>query len=302
MNKKNLILLALTTKMPKVKQESNVFHHALRWSVDHTDDNKDELVLWLKDNADKWVFQAELTNHEGHANPHYQGYFHTKDKQRSKALAINANVDLAGVNIQPSSSNGVDALRKYCMKEDSRVAGPWADKKLYLGNDLWSFSEMPNWQKSLLTLLRRNPGNRKMYWLYDPIGNIGKTKFVKYLVYKQNALGLGYGHSTDVLNLVSKMPNLSVYIWNLTRAKPANLSELDLYSAMESVKDGYFINLKYETSIVLMDPPHVVVMANHLPTLKHISADRWQMLGVNNGNLVKLTTLGEIVPIVPIVL
>jgi len=144
---------------------------------------------------------------------------------------------------------------------------------------------MPQWQKQMLELIKQHPGDRTMHWVYDPIGNNGKTKFVKYIAFKHDAVGLAYGHSTDVLNLVSKLSGRRVYAWNLTRAKPANLSELDLYSAMESVKDGFFINLKYETAQVLMNPPHVIVMANHLPKRAHISADRWKMHEIIDGEL-----------------
>lgn len=275
--------------MPKAtSQEANVYHFSLRWSTPHTDQSRLKLFKHLKRNGniDKFIFQAEDTTD----NPHYQGYFHCKDKKRAKALAVLWNDDFLGINIQAASSNGKDALQSYAMKEDTRVAGPWADKRIYMGADLWTEAQQPIWQKQVMTKLNLDPGDRKMMWLYDPVGNNGKTKFAKTLCFRHDAVGLAYGHSTDVLNLVSKMPGKRIYVWNLTRAKPANLSELDLYSAMESVKDGFFINLKYETAQVLMDPPHVVVMANHLPQRQHISADRW--------DLFKVTAAG-LVPIVP---
>jgi len=273
--------------MPKAEQKSQVYHFAVRWSAVFSADTKEVFHRWVRGTADKFVYQAECTTSaEGKANPHYQGYFHTTAKHRAKALAIAANVEMSGVEISPSSTAGIEALRTYCLKETSRVAGPWADKKIYLGADLWPLERMPAWQRTLLDIVAMKPNDRTMYWIYDPVGNNGKTKFLKTLVYRHDGVGLGYGHSTDVLNLVSKLPGKNVYCWNLTRAKPANLSELDLYSAMESVKDGFFINLKYETRQVLMDPPHVLVLANHLPKYDQISADRWVVYLIEQGKLV----------------
>lgn len=273
--------------MPKISkvQDGAVFHFSLRWSVPHNPENLAILTDFLRNHADKWVFQAEYTPD----NPHYQAYYHTKDRQRPKAMARAQNATMSGINIQHASTNGIDVLKSYCMKSLSRVEGPWADKKIYLGKDLWPLERMPIWQRELLDKLSVPPNDRTMYWIFDPKGNNGKTKFLKTLVYRHDAVGLGYGNSVDVLNLVSKFPGKSTYCWNLTRAKPANLSELDLYSAMESVKDGFFINLKYETTQVLMDPPHVVVLANHLPKFHHISPDRWEVYHIVESRLVRIS-------------
>lgn len=271
-------------KKRKTCSTSNaVYHFMLRWSIEYTQETKDTLLEHLRQhpNVDKFIFQAENTTD----NPHYQGYFHTKKAQRPKQLGKAWNDVLRGAEIRHASTNGIDCLKHYCMKQDTRVAGPWADQEVYLGGDLWPESRWPPWQKSMMEILQEHPGDRKMIWIYDLKGNNGKTKFAKTLVFRHNAVGLSYGHSTDILNLVSKMPNRRIYIWNLTRAKPANLSELDLYSAMESVKDGFFVNLKYETRQVCMNPPHVIVMANHLPKREHISQDRWDLKQILDGEL-----------------
>lgn len=273
--------------MPKAeKQVSAVYHHAFRWSKEHTPENLQILKRWCRTKGDKWVFQAEHTvSDEGKENPHYQGYIHTKAKARSRSLAVLSNATVNGIHISPASKAGVEALQEYCLKEETRVAGPWGDKPIYMGADLWPEEQMPAWQKVLLATVRDNPDNRTMIWVCDKVGNNGKTKFCKYLCFKENAVGLTYGHSNDILNLVSKMPGRSVYIWNLTRAKPANLSELDLYAAMESVKDGFFVNMKYETKQILMNPPHVIVLANHWPQHQQISADRWSFKEIVDSEL-----------------
>lgn len=287
--------------MPKVKKTnasaaasvSAVYHFCLRWSVVDTTANRAQLIGWLRENADKYIVQAEKTvSDEGKENPHYQGYFHKKVKARPGTLAKSMNEDFLGVNLQAASIAGQDALKKYCMKDDTRINGPWSDKPIYLGKDLWPEANFLPWQKTLLATMRGEIDDRLMYWVYDPVGNNGKTKFAKYLVFKEDAVCLGYSHAADTLNLVSKMPGKRMYLWNLTRSKPAQLSEQDLYSCMESIKDGLFVNTKYETKMVLMNPPHIVVFANHLPKTACISADRWKLFGLDEEN--KLVDVQEV--------
>lgn len=277
------------TKKRKRQDDGNsnqVYHFGFRWSVPHNAETLKTLKDQCKGVFDKYIFQAEYTENEGKGNPHYQGYGHRKEKIRAKTLAVQLNDDLKGIEIRPASNNGKNALQAYCMKDDTRVAGPWADRKLYLGADLWAEEKQLPWQRSLNTMFAQPPGNRKMIWVYDPVGNNGKTKYIKWLCYKKDALPLGYGHSNDVLNLVSKFQNKNIYAFNLTRSKPANLSELDLYSSMESIKDGMFINMKYETQAVLMNPPHVLVCANTLPKYNQISVDRWEVYEIIEHRLI----------------
>lgn len=275
--------------MPKAPQATPVFHIALRWSVSHNPDNLETLRTWCRANADKWVFQAEDTG----ANPHYQGYIHVAKKVRPKSLAKEANDTLIGVELQAASTAGVASLKKYCMKRDTRVDGPWADKRIYMGGDLWEPAQQPNWQKQHFAHYLTDPDDRKLMWIYDPVGNNGKSKYLKWLSFRHSSLMLGYGHAADLLNLVSKFPGRRHYGFNQTRSKPHNLQEVDMYSAMESIKDGHFINLKYETNEVLMDPPHVTCFSNHLPQVNHVSLDRWLIFKITDNNLVLINSKGE---------
>lgn len=265
---------------------SNVYHMSVRWSVKHTDENLKKLQACLRDTADKWIFQAEYTENDGKGNPHYQGYMHLSKKSRAKSTAVAMNLVCRGIEVRPSSTAGLAALRRYVMKDDTRVAGPWADRRIYMAEDLWSEEKQLPWQKALTVMIRAPPDDRTMVWIFDPVGNNGKTKYIKWLAYKKLALSLTYGNSGDILNLVYKFQNYQAYVWNLTRAKPHQLSELDLYATMESVKDGLFVNTKYETDQILMCVPHVVVMANHLPKMQHISTDRWKIYSIHDGKLV----------------
>lgn len=278
---------------------SCVYHHAIRWSAEHNDATVKKMQDFCKLHADKWIFQAECTENNGKRNPHYQGYMHTKLKIRSKQLAKESNDICRGIEIQPASSAGLAALRSYCMKEETRVAGPWANRRLYRGQDLWGEEKMLPWQRQLLAILRAPPKNRKIYWIFDPVGENGKTMFSKYLTYKEDALVMGYGHAGDNYNLVSKFQNLPVYVFDLTRTRPKSLDDSELYSCMEGIKNGMFNNLKYETARVVMCIPHVVIFSNHLPRIDTMSRDRWVIYCLHDQKMVPYVPtkdVGEFLP------
>lgn len=279
----------------KKKRDSRIFYFAARWSIPHTKHNRMYLYKWLKRKADRFVFQAECTERKVETdfevvvkkNPHYQIFFHTKEKARPDSFYKELNEgEMKGMEIMRCSTAGKDALAEYCMKDETKVAGPWADHFIYRGQDLWPLRKMPHWQQEIKEYIDSTPNDRKMVWIYDRRGNNGKTKFVKYIGINYETPALGYASSIDALNLCMKFPHKRVYMWNLTRAKPANLSEFDLYSAMESIKDGCWINTKYETKCLYQMPSHVVVMANHPPKTEFQSADRWTILALRDSKLV----------------
>lgn len=276
-------------KSNKAKQSVPVFHFAFRLSVIHTAAIREALVAFLRTSfgADKYIFQAEKTVHEGKDNPHYQGYFHVKEKTRVSTLISICNKDegFRGMQLQPASTAGTEALKKYVMKEDTRVAGPWADKAIYMGADLWSPCYMPVWQRQLTKYLSGPPNDRYIIWINDPAGNQGKSKFLKYLAYHHDALNLTYGKSGDLLNLVSKNQGRRCYSVNLSRTRPESVAETELYAGLEGIKDGHFTNTKYETNQVLMNSPHLVVMANHPPVYANMSNDRWVVFNLTDGQL-----------------
>jgi len=261
--------------------QNPVWVHSMRWSVAHTDENKDKLCKMLHQYAKHWIFQAEDTKN----NPHYQGYVNLKDKDRSSTLGKKLNADFLGIQFLPASDEGKEKLKKYCMKDDTRVAGPWSDTPIYLGEDLPQ--ELVGWQKTLFDMLQQKPDRRSVLWIHESTGRTGKSEFAKYMCFKHEAVFMSYGNSKDLLNIVFKFKNKKCYIFDLPRTKPIDLSGSDLYSTIESIKDGMFINTKYETGIVMMSSPHVVVFSNYMPDMKKLSLDRWKIYTIENGELVK---------------
>jgi hypothetical protein len=175
------------------------------------------------------------------------------------------------------------------MKADTRVNGPWSDNKIYQGKDLPT--TLYTWQEQVKHFCTSPPDDRSINYIYDPIGNTGKSKFCKYMCYHHGALMLPWGKTGDLLNLVVKKGAKDIYLFDLSRSKPQDWARDDIASAMEQIKNGHIVNLKYETNDFMMEPPHVWCFSNQLPNLESMSRDRWQLWEIDNvRRLVRITT------------
>jgi len=172
------------------------------------------------------------------------------------------------------------------MKADTRVFGPWSDAKSYRGQDI--ITNLWPWQDEVKKSCSTTPDARTINVVVDTIGNVGKSAFCKHMAWHCNALVLGWGKTGDILNLVSKNQNRDVYIFDLSRSKPQDWAKDDIPAAMEGIKNGMFMNTKYETAQVLMKIPHVWVFTNASPNISSMSADRWKLWSIDDSRLVPL--------------
>lgn len=228
----------------------------------------------------KYCFQLECTRAENDpkgANYHFQGCFSLKRKVRVSTLCKKLNFTRwRGMEISPVHSK--TCVERYSTKTESRVdvKYTWSDEvevQLYNGTDLPDV--LLHWQSVLESYIKGVIDDRRILWIYDPVGAGEKSRFCKYMDWCYRTVTIGYSSSVDALYTVSKTKNARAYLFDLTRTKPKLFSNGDLYSTLESVKNGHFMNSKYESKVVLMDVPHVVVFSNQLPELESLSQDRW---------------------------
>lgn len=291
-------------------RSSPIYNFAARFSIPKNQDQAygeglvPEFTEFLEEqfDADKYIFQLEDSWKEKTSeeieeiqsmwhppqvfpthNLHLQVFFHTKQKTRVSTLVkILAESQFSGMYLAPASNAGKASLKKYAMKKESRVAGPFADKPIYLGADLVTRSSFTEGQLNLETfLLRCDPirySKRKVIWVYDPVGGSGKSAFKKYCQYHHGWVGFSYASAKDILYIVNKFQNKRVYFFNLSKTRSAEISESELYAALESIKDGDFLSTKYEPETVMMNPCHVVVFANHLPRMSALTRGRFEII------------------------
>lgn len=219
--------------------------------------------------ASKYIFQQE-EGEEG--TPHIQGAVAFTNKIRP--------FPYLGLPQQISwrSARGVwaDQLR-YCSKSETKTG----DTILFgcrLPREIKTIEEAQfyPWQKKVDTLLKADPDERSIYWLWEGTGNTGKSALVKYLVVKQEAIFCAGSRTTDIINLVynahSTGKPTDIIIWDLPRQAQGKIS----FGALEMLKNGLIANMKYETGVAAFPTPHIIVLSNDPPVDMHmLSADRW---------------------------
>lgn len=275
---------AFTYSLPIAQRNANgVLAFKLRW---------EPLRTSLRGLCKKFIFQLELT---GADNWHYQGYINLKQKKKKSTLVNALHPLFPDIHVSRCSDAGRKALQEYCLKEDTRQAGPWADKRIYLGADLYA-NAFP-WQAELTAECLKDPDDRTIHWIYDHDGCAGKSKWCKFMAHKHGAGVLAYSKTSDLINFVYKS-DATIFVFDLTRAKPLDIGGGDLYAALESIKNGMVFNSKYETGSKLFDPPHVLVFANAKPELDKLSRDRWKMHSLCGGAM--YDGLHDAAPAVPV--
>lgn len=251
------------------------------------EETKEALVLWLNRKCVDWLFQLEGTwPQDGYMNPHFQGYFKLKERARAATLKNTIKDVLPNIHFTPASNSGIDALKDYSMKTDTRMEGPWGKREIYLGEDLYEPNQWHKWQKDLWAVISKPPpqlGNeaRKVIWIYDPVGGKGKSTLCKYVLYHKLGMYATYATTANLMNLVIKNDPQRIYMIDIPRTKPQHASMNDLYSAAEYLKTGIILNEKYETGWRVQKKAHVVIFSNFMPDMKTLSADRWRIVQIS---------------------
>lgn len=250
----------------------NVSNQLYRWSIVYfgTLDEQPDVARCFDTIAKNYVYQLEKCPTTG--NSHFQCYVRLRTKKRKNELTkiLNA-MSLSGATVSPAQDDS--ALASYCMKSTSRIAGPWSDKPIYMGQDL--ITTLRPWQQEILDLIsipKAHP--RHIHWYYDEFGGSGKTSLSKYLYFHHGIVTLTIGKGSDLLNLVYKLQGKPMYIFDISRTVPRN-SMNELYMAIEAVKNGYFVNTKYDTGVACFGIPHIIVFSNYMFKQSALSRDRW---------------------------
>lgn len=228
--------------------------------------------------AKKFVFQLEQGEQQG--GYHYQGHLNMKQKIRALTLARKLGSGVCpGIQVQLSSAPGKEALQDYCMKEDTRIAGPWADRPIYRGQDIAVVSDSPRpWQQDILDMIAAEPDDRSIICIIDPVGNKGKSKLVKYLVYNKKAKSMGMGNANQIKTNVCNQGASTCYLLDIPRTTGDNEPWRAMVSAIEAVKNGMVQSTMYgNDNMLTMMPPHVIIFTNSQPHLGRMSMDRWKL-------------------------
>lgn len=199
---------------------------------------------------------------------HYQGYLKLKDKKRKLTVK-----NLFCRQIHIDDCHAPKGARAYCSKEDTRVEGPWEEG---YPEPIKTITELRPWQQEIDNIVTEEPDERTVHWYWDTQGGTGKTALAKYLCIKRKAMYVN-GKSSDILYAATADTKTKIYIVNIARD-----DEHPPYKALETLKDGIWFSGKYESKMVVRNPPHVIVFANYEPDICKLSQDRWHIVNITN--------------------
>lgn len=135
------------------------------------------------------------------------------------------------------------------------------------------------WQSRILDILNGPVDSRKVYWIYETEGNVGKSYLAQYLVCNGAYLCTG----GKVQDIQYSYQGQNIVVMDLSRTKAEHMDHL--YEMVERWKDGSFLSTKYESVMKVFDVPHVLVFANFAPEREKLSSDRWHVSRIENDDL-----------------
>lgn len=232
--------------------------------------------------CDQYVFQHEVGDKEG--TPHVQGFLHFKEARKWHQV----RTMFPGAYLR-ACKNWQGAM-KYCSKQRTRIGDCITNipsltiEKVEeeVIHDPFDFGQMKPWQSWVLNRIKENPDPRKIHWLWEPEGGVGKSVLCKHICLTRADAICVSGKVADVLYAISEMKKKpSIVLWDIPRCNAGHLS----YQSIESLKNGLFFNTKYEAKMVMMNIPHIVVFSNQLPETDKLSEDRWDIRDLRDQTL-----------------
>lgn len=204
---------------------------------------------------------------------HLQGSIQFKDVIEFSTLQNKFH----GCHWEPT--NNLKAANTYCSKTWTQIANhskiDYKKKILQKNFKTKNFDELYDWQKSVLTILEKQPDDRTIHWYWEANGCTGKTTLIKYILKHYNTATYSCAcKSADILSIADDTK--TIYLLNFTR----NQEGFAPYSALEQLKDGLISDskLKKKSNNIIMDSPHVICFANWPPDTGKLSQDRWNIV------------------------
>lgn len=198
---------------------------------------------------------------------HLQCYIRCKKKIRWSTIFKGILSD--STHREPAKGDEMKNLI-YCSKD-----GNFVSNKKILPRFLKPHVTLYEWQRwAEMRLLSHTQNNRKILWIYDRVGNIGKSVLVNYLVTQYGAMAVS-GHKRHVLAVAHNNPNVPLWIFDIPRTNHNGVS----YEALEAIRNGLWMSgFGDATGMTNLDfHPLVVVFCNELPQWSRLSADRWDV-------------------------
>lgn len=205
---------------------------------------------------------GEEVGEEG--TPHLQGYIELKKAARWSEFNLSKNI-----HWEAAKGNREQNIT-YCSKDGKYKTNMKVKKPLKVLKE----EQLRDWQLEIIEIIKNEPDDRKIYWYWEPVGNVGKTTFSKYLSHKYGAIPVE-GKKNDILYCAAEYES-DIYIFDFERSMEEYIS----YGGIEKIKNGYYMCSKYESKPIIRNPPHIIIFANFEPDKKSLSGDRWVIVRI----------------------
>lgn len=232
-------------------------------------------IITIKEKIEKgqYIIGKEVGTNN---TPHLQGYVEFKN-----AIAFNAMKNIMPkAHIEKANGNKMSNFI-YCSKDGNYITNITDIKIPKKVKDPLEGKELYDFQKRIIDIVNNEPNDRIIYWFWEKTGNAGKTALCKHLCLTKNCLILN-GKQNDMFCAILTYKESTgdfpeIIICDIPRSSIDYIS----WGAIEKIKDGLFYSGKYEGGMVVMNPPHVICMANEPPDLTKLSMDRWAIEKIN---------------------
>lgn len=203
--------------------------------------------------------------------PHIQGQVSFNKKVRPKGLFPDS--------IHWEKTKKVRDAINYCSKENNYII------KGYTLPFTQKIENLYPWQEALCNILREEPDERKIHWLWEPKGCSGKTTFQKYVYTHFSNVVVLSGKASDMFNTIVKYEEKNNCLPKIVLINIPRSVEHVSWNGIESIKDMFFHSGKYEGGMVCGANPHVVIFANTEPDYSVLSEDRWSVYEIVNDEI-----------------
>lgn len=234
------------------------------------------------------VIAKEFGKHKIH--PHWQVYFELANRESMKMLMM----DLLGhenFHLEKAKSTSAASIAYVYGVGKEHEGGfvvynlnaPVPERYNSAVSKFWlNFVPRP-FQKTLLNLIDRDACKRRIFYIHEPHGNVGKTLLIEYLHIFHGAIVTG-GSSADMKYAIERWRQITgafpIFIC-IDVARSAELTK-ESYEAIESIKNGLFFSGKYESTMThSFQKPHVLIFSNKPPKIEAFSNDRWAVFTID---------------------
>lgn len=214
-------------------------------------------------------------------NPEIRGTMEKSQGKRSDLLAVKERIE-KGESYATIANNEFETTARFHVFIKERIQARDMEMQLDILRKRYASSVLRPWQQDLLNVCEGTVNLRKIHWIWEDVGDMGKSWMAKYLFAMKEACYMTYAAKKDLGFIFAQKPTKIVVI-NLSRTledvegdEKKRKHQLDgLYGLAEELKDGIFISGKYVSCTVLFEEPHVVFFANFPPDYTKWSKDRY---------------------------